>query len=159
MKIKQLLLTTLLIAGTITTSVYGAVLPAPKSTLQVGVLSCSVQGGWGLVLGSSKNAQCTFTDASGKITKYGANIGKIGIDVGYTGAKTIVWVVIAPSNITPKNLVGSYVGANAEAALGFGVGVNALVGGGANSVALNPISVQGQVGVSVTLAAQSLNLY
>ena len=46
---------------------------------------------------------------------------------------------------------GTYVGATGEASLGAGIGANALVGGTNDSVALQPLSLQGQTGVNVAL--------
>ena len=41
---------------------------------------------------------------------------------------------------------------------GLGVGANALVGGSNNTVTLQPLSVEGQVGVSVALGVSALTL-
>ncbi len=58
----------------------------------------------------------------------------------------------------PGDLSGNYAGAQGSATLGVGVGGNALVGGSANSIALQPLSVQGQVGLSVAAGLESLEL-
>jgi hypothetical protein len=49
----------------------------------------------------------------------------------------------------PGALAGTYIGATGSAAAGPGVGVNVLVGGSGNTVSLQPISLQGGVGLNV----------
>ncbi len=49
-------------------------------------------------------------------------------------------------------------GAQGSASVGVGVGGNVLVGGSDNSIALQPLSVQGQVGVNVAAGLESLEL-
>ena len=58
----------------------------------------------------------------------------------------------------PGGLSGDYVGAQGSATFGVGVGGNVLVGGSANSIALQPLSVQGQVGISIAAGLESLEL-
>ena len=43
-------------------------------------------------------------------------------------------------------------------AVGVGLGGNVLIGGSANSIALQPLSVQGQVGLAVSAGLESLEL-
>ena len=61
------------------------------------------------------------------------------------------------ARLGPGDLSGDYVGAQGSATLGVGVGGNVLVGGSANSIALQPLSVQGQVGVSIAAGLESWN--
>ena len=131
---------------------------ADAAAIKTGVLSCHVDSGWGLVVGSSKNAKCVFTASNGKKTKYTANITKIGLDVGYTSNKNISWVVFHLKG-DKADLSGTYIGAGAEATVGVGMGANALVGGLNNNFALQPLSVQGQTGLNAARAVQSLTLH
>ena len=62
------------------------------------------------------------------------------------------------ARLGPGDLSGDYVGAQGSASVGVGVGGNVLVGGSANSIALQPLSVQGQVGVNVAAGLESLEL-
>jgi len=67
--------------------------------------------------------------------------------------------VFAPTrDIGPGDLAGNYGGVTAGAAIGVGGNANVLVGGSANSIALQPLSVQGQVGVSIAAGLESLEL-
>jgi hypothetical protein len=56
-------------------------------------------------------------------------------------------------------LSGNYVGASAEASVAAGLGANVLVGGSASTVALQPLSIQGQVGFDIAAGVSSLNLH
>ena len=62
------------------------------------------------------------------------------------------------NRLGPGDLAGNYVGAQGSATLGVGVGGNVLVGGSGNSIALQPLSVQGQVGVAIAAGLESLEL-
>lgn len=130
-----------------------------SSKLQLGVLTCNVEGGWGYILGSSKTVDCVFVDKEGNNSEYSGRINRIGVDVGYTSAKTMIWSVIAPG--TGKSdypLNGNYVGAAAEVSAVAGLGANVLVGGLHGTIALQPVSVSTITGVNVAAAVQSLTL-
>ncbi len=64
--------------------------------MKIGVLTCQVDPGWGLVLGSSKTMNCSYTPNDGIGDLYIGTITKIGVDVGYTGGGKIIWGVFAP---------------------------------------------------------------
>jgi hypothetical protein len=117
--------------------------------VKVGYLKCEVEGGWGYVFGSSKDLKCAFHPSDGgKVDLYTGKIDKLGVDIGYHQAAVILWGVFAPSKLAPGSLAGYYGGATAEAAFGVGLGANVLVGGGKHSVALQPVSVSGEEGLS-----------
>jgi hypothetical protein len=83
----------------------------------------------------------------------------VGVDIGFTSGTTVVWAVVAPGSIKHGALAGHYMGASAEATVGVGGGINVLVGGIHHSFTLQPVSVQGQIGLNVALAATSLDLH
>jgi Protein of unknown function (DUF992) len=62
------------------------------------------------------------------------------------------------ARLGPGDLSGNYGGAQGSASIGVGLGGNVLVGGSANSVALQPLSVQGQVGINLALGVEGLEL-
>jgi hypothetical protein len=71
----------------------------------------------------------------------------------------ILWTVLAPSTNTGEGaLAGHYAGASASATLGIGAGVNALVGGMHSSIALQPVSIEGNTGLNVAAGITTLNL-
>ena len=55
-------------------------------------------------------------------------------------------------------MLGKYVGASGDIALGPGVGANLLFGGSQRSFALQPLSVEGSVALDVTLGLSALQL-
>ena len=71
----------------------------------------------------------------------------------------MVWSVLAPSGDLQRfALAGAYGGASGEASVGAGFGANVLVGGSDRSVALQPLSLQGQTGLNLALGVASLEL-
>ena len=64
----------------------------------------------------------------------------------------------SPDNSTEVSDVSSYVGASGEATVGAGLGANVLVGGSDRTVALQPVSVQGQAGLNVAAGVAELEL-
>jgi hypothetical protein len=47
---------------------------------------------------------------------------------------------------------------SADVAAGLGVGANALVGGSNNTVVLQPVSLEGQIGLNIALGVSALSL-
>jgi outer membrane protein OmpA-like peptidoglycan-associated protein len=56
-------------------------------------------------------------------------------------------------------LDGDYVGATAGATVGVGIGANALIGGGNKSIALQPLSFEGNTGLNVAAGVGALSLH
>jgi hypothetical protein len=131
---------------------------AGRSGANVGSLSCNVAGGVGFVFGSSKDLSCLFTRTDGVAERYTGSIKKYGIDIGFTKEAQMVWLVFAPGNIAKGALTGSYVGATASATVGVGAGANVLVGGGTGQIALQPVSVEGSVGLNVAAGIGEVEL-
>jgi uncharacterized protein DUF992 len=127
--------------------------------VQVGVLECRGGASIGFIVGSVTNLGCVLRAEGMPEDRYIATIRKVGLDLGITQESALAWGVFAPvARLGPGGLSGDYVGAQGSATLGVGVGGNVLVGGSANSIALQPLSVQGQVGVSVAAGLESLEL-
>lgn len=135
-----------------------------QTRVQAGVLACKGEDGWGVVIASKKVFQCTFSSSSGEVRgEYRAVIRKFGVDVGKTGATSLLWLVFGPAakvgeHFAPGSLEGSYGSVSAEASVGLDLGANALVGGGRSSFALQPVSVQVQTGLSIAAGVESLEL-
>ena len=121
---------------------------AQPRRVQVGNLSCSVSAGIGLIVASQRNVNCNFQPDNGPPEAYTGTMTIIGVDVGFTTGSAIVWGVFTDTNRFTGMLTGTYVGATAQATAIAGVGANALVGGSNHSVSLQPLSVQGQVGLN-----------
>ncbi len=141
----------------------GATAPATaqSSRVEVGRLSCDVEGGVGLLIGSSKDMVCEFHRRNGRSEVYEGTIDKLGIDIGITGRTHIEWVVfsVRDRDVPRGSLAGTYVGASAEATVGVGLGGNWLVGGSRNGFALQPWSIQGQTGLNYSWTLTRLELY
>ena len=132
---------------------------AQANRVQAGVLDCDVSAGIGLIVGSRKQVTCTFTPTTGGAREaYVGTIGKFGLDVGATTGGRMVWGVYAPTNAARAALAGNYVGASADASIGAGLGANVLVGGSNRTVALQPVSVQGQAGINLAVGVAGLTL-
>ncbi len=129
-----------------------------QSGANVGSLSCTVAGGIGFVFGSSKDLNCLFTRTDGRAERYTGSIKKFGVDVGFTKEAHMVWLVLAPGNVGPGAVAGSYGGATASATAGVGVGANVLVGGSNKQITLQPVSVEGSVGLNVAAGIGAIDL-
>lgn len=128
--------------------------------VQVGRLSCDVEGGVGFIIGSSKDMTCKFIRKGHKPEVYYGNIKKLGLDVGITGTTHIEWLVFSASStkVGKGSLRGTYVGGSAEASLGAGLGANWLIGGSRKGFALQPWSIQASTGINLTWAFSGLTL-
>ena len=132
--------------------------PARAAHIEIGFLTCKVAGGIGFVFGSSKELECSFKGPHGT-EQYHGSIDRFGIDLGFTDGGKIVWTVLAPSKDVPSGaLAGGYAGISAEATAGLGIGANALLGGSNKSIALQPLSVQGQEGLNIAVGVAELRL-
>ena len=124
------LLVTVAAAAMALTGAIGAAQAA--SSVKVGVLTCDVDAGFGYLIGSDKALDCVFKPSKGgKTEHYSGSVKKLGIDVGYTSH---------------------------EVTLGLGLGGNWLIGGSHKSFALQPWSIQGQVGLNYSLTWTDLTL-
>ena len=120
-----------------------------RSGVNVGSLSCNVAGGMGFIFGSSKDLNCLFARTDGVAERYTGVIKRFGVDIGFTKEAHVVWLVFSPGQVAPGALAGSYAGATASATVGAGVGANVLIGGSNRQISLQPVSVEGSVGLNV----------
>ena len=153
----------LILAGVAATmlvaSFTGANAQQPVQRVQVGILECRGGASIGFVVGSVTNLGCVLRADGMPEDRYVATIRKVGLDLGITQETALAWGVYAPvARLGPGDLSGDYVGAQGSASVGVGLGGNVLVGGSANSIALQPLSVQGQVGLNVAAGLESLEL-
>ena len=125
---------------------------------RVGVLSCSVSGGIGLIVTSQRTTLCTFNPRRGPNERYVGSIRRFGLDIGATRGGILTWAVYSRGSVAPGSLAGSYVGGAAEATAGAGVGANVLVGGSNRSISLQPVSVSGQTGLNLAAGVGALTL-
>ena len=129
-----------------------------QTRVEIGVLTCTVRGGSGFIIGSTKDSRCRF-NKPGRDEFYHGTISKFGLDIGTTKQTAIAWAVFAPTaRLQPGSLSGNYGGVSAEATVGLGVGANALIGGSNKNIILQPLSVQAQQGLNIAAGIAALQL-
>jgi Protein of unknown function (DUF992) len=133
--------------------------PANNMTVKTGYLTCHEASGWGFIIGSSHKIRCVYTSNTHRTEYYSGSISKFGADIGYLQSAVILWAVAAPTtDLGAGALAGNYAGAQASLALGVGGGANALLGGFHKSIALQPVSVEGQNGLNVAAGIGAMSL-
>lgn len=133
--------------------------PPPPARVQVGVLECRGGASIGFIIGSVTNLGCVLRINGLPEDYYTAVIQKVGIDIGITESTALAWSVFSPVAQPGRgDIAGNYVGVDAGAAAIVGVSGNVLLGGSNNSIALQPLSLEGQTGLSVAAGLESLEL-
>lgn len=139
-----------------------AVSPASaRNTVAIGELTCSIKGGVSYLLGSTRELLCTFRARPGDQGElYEGVIKKVGLDVGVTADAFLAWTVLAPADVPVYQgvLMGRYAGIAADASLGVGGGANVLIGGSHDAISLQPVSLQGQLGINAALGVAEVEL-
>ena len=149
-----------LIAGAL-----AAAMAMPSLAQQQGVQplrssSCRMAPTIGLIVGSRQTMTCQFkSDTTGQLESYSGVMTRVGLDLGITAGGGMAWAVMTSAAAPARGgLGGTYVGASGDIALGVGAGANVLIGGSNKSVALQPVSIEGQVGVNLALGIANLEL-
>jgi hypothetical protein len=149
----------IILAGVTAATLLASFAANAQQRVQVGILECRGGASIGFVVGSVTNLGCVLRVEGMPEDRYIATIRKVGLDLGITQESALAWGVFAPvARLGPGDLSGNYAGAQGSASVGVGLGGNVLVGGSDNSIALQPLSVQGQVGLNVAAGLQSLEL-
>jgi hypothetical protein len=103
---------------------------AQAQWVRSGVLTCDVSGGIGLIIGSQRSVNCSFTpDPPGPSENYVGSISKFGLNIGITTAGVMmggVWYTSTDREYRFR-LAGDYVGASGEATVMAGLGANVLL--------------------------------
>ncbi|MFN3890579.1 MAG: DUF992 domain-containing protein [Beijerinckiaceae bacterium] len=132
---------------------------AQAQNSQIGVLSCDVSGGIGLILVQKQTMRCQFRQNNGTVEFYNGQIAEYGVALGGVQAGHLVWGVLAATQGLPAGaLAGTYAGVGAQATAGVGVGANLLVGGTGRAFSLQPLSIEGQVGVNIAGGVTTVTL-
>ena len=151
-----------LVASAVTLAMGAFALGTPAkadATVKTGVLTCNVESGWGFIFGSSRVLRCNYSAGPGRNEHYIGHIAKYGVDIGYLQGGVIVWGVIAPTaNLAPGALAGDYGGVAGGASVGVGVDANVLFGGFNRSIALQPVSFEGDKGLNVAAGIAAVGL-
>ena len=122
------------------------------SVVNVGVLTCKQIPGKSinLLIHSVAMVDCVFSNAAGKEYYRGESGIGLGIDLEWNSSKSISYAVLSAGSdvrIGTHSLVGKYAGGMASASLGIGTGVQVLVGGGNDSISLQPLAIEGSTGI------------
>nr|WP_166645204.1 DUF992 domain-containing protein [Dongia mobilis] len=72
---------------------------AAEGGVNLGILECKVAGGFGYVLGSSRDMTCTFKRSDGSRESYSGAFDRYGLDLGYTDERWLYWGVFAPGDV------------------------------------------------------------
>ncbi len=151
-----LVLMTIGLLGALTSQAVGQV---PSGT-KIGTLNCELAPSIGFIIASHDPMRCRYTpDGPFPPEFYQGVITTIGLDIGFKTGGVMTWAVVAPTVGPPRGgLAGDYAGASGSVTAGVGAGANVLVGGSGRSYALQPLSIQGQTGLDLTLGVSSLQL-
>lgn len=128
---------------------------AADEGMQLGILKCDVVKGSrvNLLIRSTADVECTF-DNQGTIEKYKGETGiGLGLDLSFKSDETMAFgVIAASSDVKPGSyaLAGKYVGGEASATAGVGLGAKALVGGGNKNISLQPLALETNKGLGVS---------
>lgn len=138
-----------------------AAAPAFAQQAAVGKLECDVSAGVGFFVVEKQSMKCAFTPQNGGPKDYyTGKIAEYGVALGEVKKGVLVWGVITATNTVPNpgTLAGTYAGAGADVAIVKGLGANVLVGGGDNSIALQPFSVEGESGFNLAAGVTTVTL-
>ena len=111
------------------------------------------------MVGSVTSLECVFQSEGRRPEPYVATVHRFGVDLGFTEQTRFSWAVNAPTGGLDAAVSPAIMAASApmrRSASAFGG--NFLVGGPANSYALQPISVQGQTGLNVAAGIADIEL-
>lgn len=132
--------------------------PAPLR--QAGYLTCTMDPALGLVVGSTRGAQCSYVSNRGGFAQaYQGRMDRVGFDVGIASGQTMTWRVYTPGGASRSGMLsGGFVGSSAEATFVVGPGTQMLVNHAGERVALEPMTGSGQAGFSFAVGAAGLEL-
>jgi hypothetical protein len=127
---------------------------------QVGLLACDLSPGIGLIFVEKQAMICTFRPTGGgHVDRYSGSIVDYGIAIGGIQQGHLAWAVAATTQGVPKGaLAGTYAGVSADVAAGPGVGASVLIGGTERAFSLQPISVEGEIGVNLAVGVRRFTL-
>ncbi len=125
---------------------------------KVGDLTCNVASGWGFVFGSSKDLHCTFRGNG-----HPRALHRLDLQVRRryrlhrrrrAGVGRVRALVRHARGRAARRLCRRH----GQATVGVGVGANVLIGGLDKSIALQPLSVEGNKGLNVAAGIGSISL-
>jgi hypothetical protein len=129
------------------------------SKAQIGILKCDTSIGIGEILVRKQTMTCVFTHNDGRTENYTGSVREYGLEVGSVKEGHLAWAVVAGTPLKGTGLLaGKYAGATASVAAGLGLGADVLVGSTGDTLALQPIAVEGLSGISLSAGVEQLEL-
>ena len=127
---------------------------------KIGTLRCNLAPTVGMIVIERQRLSCMYTpDGPFPPEHYVGRITTVGLNLGVNNGGRMAWGVMAGATGPLRGaLGGSYAGVSADAAVGVGLGANALVGGSNRSFALQPLSVEANTGLDITAGVSTLRL-
>tara|TARA_B100000315_G_scaffold223224_1_gene227823 strand:+ start:6945 stop:7418 length:474 start_codon:yes stop_codon:yes gene_type:complete len=133
------------------------------SFIKVGLLKCIKSGkGINILIHSQFPVRCLFKDTSGGKEKYRGKTGvELGLDLQKLEKSKMVFTVLSVGDLKAgkKSLAGRYLGGTINLTVDVGAGVNALVGGGKNHIALQPIALESTRGIGAAAGIGFLDIH
>lgn len=128
--------------------------------VESGLLECRGESAIAYGFGSTRKVECEFRATLGMNQYYTGTLERAGLDFGVSDQGSMLWAVLATTpKLGPGALSGQYVGFSSGAALGPGFSANVLMAKDAKlGIALQPLSVSADSGLSISLAAATLTL-
>lgn len=133
---------------------------AQKVQIEAGLLECRGAATIAYGFGSSRKVSCEFRPTYGVNQYYTGTLDRAGLDFGVSDQGSMLWMVLAAApQLGPGGLTGQYMGVTSGMALGPGFSANILLAKDASAgVALQPLSISADSGLSITLAGVTLTL-
>ncbi|MFG1425813.1 DUF992 domain-containing protein [Roseixanthobacter glucoisosaccharinicivorans] len=128
--------------------------------VESGLLECRGESAIAYGFGSTRKVDCEFRATLGMNQYYTGTLERAGLDFGVSDQGSMLWAVLATTpKLGPGALSGQYVGISSGASLGPGFSANVLMAKDAKAgIALQPLSVSADSGLSISLAAATLTL-
>ena len=126
---------------------FNSAVAGDKAGLEIGVLKCSVVPGTrvNLLIRSTADVSCTFNN-QGTLERYNGEAGiALGLDLSFKTEENMAFAVIAVTSDASAgsySLAGKYIGGQASATIGIGLGAKVLVGAGDQNLSLQPLALE-----------------
>jgi hypothetical protein len=90
---------------------------------------------------------------------YSGSTRRLDFDIGAARGGALFWVVFAPNTrIRRRALRDNYEAANGNLVSSLGLGANVLIGGSQRTISLQPLSVEGQIGINLAAGVSNLSI-
>ena len=123
------------------------------------MLECRGGESISFIIGSVSEFNCIYRPVSDRRSNIAPSSPAPASMSASPAVSGLAWGVFAPTNVIGLgDLSGNYGGATAGGAFVVGAGANVMYGGSNNSFALQPLSIEGQVGLNVYAGVAGLEL-